>query len=78
MFVHNVDGQFIAAVVWTDDVLFAYDKGSSATYERFLAEVYGKRWLELQAEGSGATFRWSRYHRRSSEKGDHDLNGKIY
>lgn len=44
LFIYSDNGHFIAAIVWTDDVLFAYEKGSSAVYERFLAEVYGKRW----------------------------------
>ena len=34
----------IFALVWTDDVLFAYSQAAKALYERFLKEVYGKRW----------------------------------
>lgn len=44
IFVHDDGGVFIAALVWTDDVLFAFSKRSQSTYERFLEEVYGKRW----------------------------------
>lgn len=32
------------ALIWTDDVHFAYSKPAKARYERFLSEVYGKRW----------------------------------
>lgn len=44
IFVCDDGEKFIAAIVWTDDVLFAFDKGSLGTYERFLNEIYGKRW----------------------------------
>lgn len=44
VFVHCNDGKLIIAIVWTDDVLFAYNKNSSELYERFLHEIYGKRW----------------------------------
>lgn len=44
VFVHVDGDHFIAAIVWTDDVLFAYNKGSSTRYEQFLDKVYRKRW----------------------------------
>lgn len=44
LFVH-VDGDIrIMALVWTDDVHFAYSVQASERYELFLEQVYGKRW----------------------------------
>lgn len=41
----HVDGEKrIMALVWTDDVLFAYSTPAAELFERFLSEVYGKRW----------------------------------
>lgn len=44
VFVHCSADKFIAAIVWTDDVLFAYSERSKDLYDRFLRDVYGKRW----------------------------------
>jgi hypothetical protein len=44
IFVYRRDDMHIAALVWTDDVLFAFNRKGKPTYESFLKEVYGKRW----------------------------------
>lgn len=41
----HIDGEIrIMALVWTDDVHFAYSKSARERYEMFLSDVYGKRW----------------------------------
>lgn len=44
LFVHVDNDIRIMALVWTDDVHFAYSKQASERYELFLSQVYGKRW----------------------------------
>lgn len=44
VFVFIQGDESILAVVWTDDVLFSYSPSAAPRYERFLKEVYGKRW----------------------------------
>lgn len=44
IFIFAEGEKLILAVVWTDDVLFAFSESARQTYELFLREVYGKRW----------------------------------